>query len=68
MIHVEGKNRAVDPLATSPTVNSGLAAFTLPRSSLENQKKPERARLGAFGSLAFFCFRLLGVPELTPAS
>ena len=36
----------------------GVVACTLGRSSFENQKKPERARLGALGSLARFTFFL----------
>ena len=54
-----GKQNDANTFAISPTLYSGLAALTLPRSWLENQKNPDRARLGAFGSFGFLVRRFL---------
>ena len=55
----ENKKNNAHTLAISPTLYSGLAALTLPRSWLENQKNPDRARFGAFGSFGFLVRRFL---------
>jgi hypothetical protein len=46
-------------LAMSPTPKSGFASLIFPLCSFENQKNPDKALFGAFGSFGRFVFLAL---------